>query len=256
MSPDLLAKFKRFGPTELDQVPASPGVYAWYAKPQIGAADWARLTGANGEDIGETSFRALLAKHTSRFAPHSLRVNAHHSFRDTWDGRLRPLVFDKHVAAITKKDLSDTDAQSLEYPTNSMDKVFASEKQRGRMSTLLTELASPLFCAPLYIGKSKNLHRRINDHFSETDKWHRLIQRDAQHRDTLRAVLFEGDRTRKIPDIFATRAIASGFIPDNLEVYVLDVCEALDISPNLALELAEALEWLLNTWHRPILGRA
>jgi hypothetical protein len=256
MDPEILAKFKRFGPTELDQVPIKPGVYAWYAKPQIGPADWARAIDANGADFGEQAFRSVLAKHTSRFTPPSLRVAAHNAFRDTWEGRLTPSVYDRNVVAINKKELSETEANTMKFPKASMEKMLLSERQRGRMTQLLTSTATPLLASPLYIGKSVDLRRRVNDHFADLDKWHQVIQRDPNHRDRIRAALFGSDRNTGVPDIFATRAIASGFSPDNLEVYVLDIAGTLGISDDSALELAEALEWFLNTWHRPILGRA
>ncbi|KXV06418.1 hypothetical protein CR51_11885 [Caballeronia megalochromosomata] len=256
MDPEILAKFKRFGPTELDQVPDKPGLYAWYAKPQIGPADWARAVDSNGADFGEQAFRSVLAKHTSRFTPPALRVAAHNAFRDTWEGRLTPSIYDRHVGAINRKELSETEANSMKFPKAAMEKMLLSEKQRARMTQLLTSAATPLLASPLYIGKSADLRRRVNEHFSDLDKWHQVIQRDPNHRDSIRSALFGSGRNTNIPDIFATRAIASGFSPDNLEVYVLDIAGTLGIQETLALELAEALEWLLNTWHRPILGRA
>ncbi|CAM2341019.1 hypothetical protein [Burkholderia vietnamiensis] len=256
MDTAILAHFQRFDPTELDKVPASPGVYAWYAKPQIGAADWSKALDHNGDDIGEATLRSLLAKHTSRFAPISLRVRAHHAFRDSWAGRLTSATFDRHVSALNKKDFQEEEEKLLRLPKASMQKVLSSETQRGRLSKLITEVAAPLLSSPVYIGKSDDLRRRISEHVANLGKWHILVQRNSIYREKMRDALFGGDRNYSVPDEFSTRAIAAGFSPDNLEIYVLNIAEALGVSNNLALELAETLEWLLNTWHRPILGRA
>lgn len=256
MPPELLSKFKNLKLTELDLAPTGAGVYAWYSRPQIGTPDWRRSLDADGCDTGESAFRRLLAKHSSRFMPPALRTEAHSVFRDTWTGRLSPSRYEKHVAAISDPALLDSESGNIMFPKKSIQSLLSSEKQRGRLSELLTSLAIPLLSSPLYIGRADNLRVRLRDHALALGKWNSLVQRDPSHRDRLREVLFSGVANSDLPDTFATRAIAAGFGPDNLTVYVLDICELFEVSDDSAIELSEAFEWFLNTWNRPLLGRA
>lgn len=253
---DLLSKFKNLKLTELDLAPTGAGVYAWYSTPQIGSPDWRRSLDPMGRDTGEAAFRRLLAKHSSRFMPPNLRTEAHSAFRDTWQGRLTPSRYEKHVAAISDPDQADDERGNILFPKKSIQNLLASEKHRGLLSDLLTSLAVPVLSSPLYIGRADNLKIRLRDHAVALGKWNSLVQRDPAHRERLREVLFSGVVNPDLPDCFATRAVASGFGPENLTVYVLDISDAFDITQDSAVELSEVFEWFLNTWNRPLLGRA
>lgn len=251
----LLSSFERFALTELDQVPTKPGVYAWYAKPQIGTADW---KGAKeGErDVGEERFRTVLSRQTERFQPPPLKTQAHGTFRDTWTGHLSPTRYQKHVAAVRNPELQDEEAKSLMYPKRELANILKSEKLRGQMARLLGTMCAPIFSAPLYIGKADDLRERLTGHAAGLARWHSVFQRDPLHRESLRQHLFEGRLNEKIEDSFATRAAAAGFGPEGLEVYVLDIEEALEVPTETARYMAASIEWFLNTWNRPIFGRA
>jgi hypothetical protein len=250
-----LEGFKKFSLTELEKVPPRPGIYAWYANIQVGAADWKKTLDADGNDVGTANLKGLLARHTSRFAPPTLKANVQGSFRDSWEGRLGPERFNRFIDAIGRSE-HEIDLNNVMLPAKEMNRVFGAELQRGRLSALMTSLITPVFSAPLYIGRADDLKKRIREHFSDLDKWHRAIKLDPAFRERLRSMLFEGTRNERVPDIFATRAVSCGFSPDNLEVYVLDIVTELDVPLESAKELSAALEWFLNTWNRPILGRA
>jgi hypothetical protein len=246
--------FERFQLSELDRVPRVPGIYAWYAKAQIGAPDWRRTDNEEGVDQGGANLRSLLARHTARFAPPALKTTALGSFRDSWEGRLLPERFGRFVDAVSKGTL-EGEWNVVQFPEKEMPRVFSGERQRARLTQLL-ELASPIFSAPLYIGRADDLNQRVRDHLSELDRWHRAVKGNPAHRDKLKQLLFEGHADECLRDIFATRAVACGFSPDNLEVYVLDIASTLSIAIEAAKDLSAVLEWFLNTWNRPLLGRA
>lgn len=256
MRSDLLSHLKSFKLTEIDRAPTGPGVYVWYSKPQIGTPDWRRNLDSEANDSGELAFRRLLSKHSARFMPPFLRADAHSAFRDTWEGRLHPIRYERHVAAIADPQSMDGESKNIMFPRRSMERLLSSEKQRGLLSELMMSSAIPVLSSPLYIGRGDNLRSRLTDHATALGKWNALVQRDPSYRDHLREILFSGAATLDIPDCFATRAIASGFGPENLIVYALDLCDLFDIKGDSAKELSEVFEWLLNTWNRPLLGRA
>ena len=255
MTPNFLSNFKCMSLTEIHQAPTGAGVYAWYATPQIGIADWVRSVDGEGVDLGIQSFKGLFTKHSARFAPPSLRVSSHSAFRDRWTGSLPSNSFERDLESITK-DLKDEElADSAAFPSKEWKSLLGSEKQRGALSQLFNEIVNPVLSSPLYIGRADNLQSRLKDHASDLGKWHNAVLRDQGHLKKIYSSIFEDRKYDGIPNIFATRAIASGFGPENLIVFALDIEVALDLNTSKAIELSYVLEWFLNTWSRPILGR-
>jgi hypothetical protein len=249
------ASFHKISVTELERAPTSPGVYAWYPSFTIGALDWKKQLDESEKDIGKTNFTQLLAKQTRRFSPPPLRASVRGSFRDAWSGRLTVDRFEKYADAI-HVGLEGQESDEFQFPAESINRILDREKQRGRLAKLITEIASPVLISPLYIGRAENLRKRLKEHFSDLEKWSQAVRRDPSYRQNLWDQLFVEKNNKKIPDIFATRAVACGFSPDSLEVYVLDIKEEFDLPFDQASDLAATFEWLINTWCRPILGRA
>ena len=255
MTPEFLSNFRCIPLTEIHLAPTRAGVYAWYATPQIGTADWARSLDAEGNDLGAESFKGLFAKHSARFSPPSLNVRSHSAFRDKWSGNLTSSTFERQLEAISKDFDDDEVDDSDAFPRKEWNSLLASERQRGSLANLLNSIVNPILTSPLYIGRADNLQSRLKDHARDLGKWHNAILRDQGHLAKIYASIFEDRKYDGIPNIFATRAIASGFSPENMIVYVLDIESALDVKTPKAIELSYVLEWFLNTWNRPLLGR-
>ncbi|MFV1942557.1 hypothetical protein VPH49_17215 [Pseudomonas luteola] len=144
---------------------------------------------------------------------------------------------------------------SFSYPHKALEKALSSESSRSRLNELLLT-ATPVFSSPLYIGKSINLKNRIAEHVRVLSKFSALASSNPDFLNKLRNKLNNPNSEEINPDItFGVRAIAAGFNLDHLRVFILDVEEASGLQGDKALAATEALEWLLNTWNRPILGR-
>jgi hypothetical protein len=243
--------FKAFKTTEASSVPASPGVYAWYATPTIGLFDWKKDINDDGEDLGQVRLREVLARHTDRFAPPPLACSSQVAFRDQWSGYLSATGYESKSQALLGKVVAENDP----FPATAFDKVMSVAASRGILSRLILE-SSPIFHSPVYVGKSKNLKARISTHVAELNKLHKAIVDDPDLLERLRLrVSAPADSTHKKKITFAVRAIAAGFVPDHLEVRILDIGSFATVDLNTSSHMAEALEWLLNTWQRPLLGR-
>jgi hypothetical protein len=125
---------------------------------------------------------------------------------------------------------------------------------RGRLERLL-RTAIPVFSAPLYIGKARDLRSRISTHVQELQRLHEAVSGNPDLLESLREKVF-GTTPESISSNFAARAVASGFAPDHLAVFALDITSITNSSLEDADALASTLEWLLNTWYRPLLGRS
>jgi len=246
---------RKYRLNEIDSIPESPGIYAWYASIQIGTSDWEKIIDSEGDDLGKENFKNVLAKHTQRYSPPSVKVNVNGSFRDSWAGKISPDRYVKYVEAINSNSPSE-ESEKFHFPGKEMERVLGKEFSRGRFAKLLTENSLPIFSAPLYIGKSDNLKQRVGEHCRDIEKWYEVAKKDPSHREKIKSIIFGGLANDQIPDIFATRAIACGFNPENLEIYVLDIAQEMSVSLEQAKELASVYEWFLNTWNRPIFGRA
>jgi hypothetical protein len=107
--------------------------------------------------------------------------------------------------------------------------------------------SQPFLTAPLYIGVTNSLKRRLREH---ADLYNELRDSVANEPERLLDIkrATETHRTE-----FAHRAVAAEFEPENLSVYVRTHSSSLPASD--VDRLLRSAEWLLNRWHRPILGR-
>jgi hypothetical protein len=258
---EFLVSLQRVNPSDTSSVPARPGIYVWYHRPTIGTADWRKRLDKDGLDLGIGSLLQALANQTAKFAPPPLRTHAHSTFRDVWRGKLQPIGYERSVALARSggKDAEGPGGSGvLPFPRNEIQRLMNSETQRGKLTTFLNENAAPMFAAPLYIGRANNLRERIDRHVQEMGKLYKLILKDPARRESLRAMLYEDDVQNQdsLLGTFAARVIASGFPPESLDVYILDIATAFDISEEAAKDMSAVCEWFLNTWNRPMFGRA
>ena len=243
---DLLGSFQRFAFSELDEVPETPGLYAWYGLMKLGAGTWRRQI-EKGVDAGEVNSRRALQIHTERFTGAPLEVSVDSAFASAWSGTLQD---DSFVSMKRTLEYLE-DVSMLES-----DRVAAPKLQAVMNSASMRELAfntlsrsAPVFSSPLYIGVAVDLRKRLRRH-SHNLQAHRLNSAGNVN-------YFDNVTEAKTRGSFAFRAAQQGFSPDNLEVWVLNISEFAEEGATIEDQrtVAEACEWLLNRWHRPQLGR-
>ena len=233
MSPTL----SQYSFRDISEAPKGPGVYAWYAIAPIGARDWQSCI-SGGRDQGVDNFMRLLATHTLRFSNVNLRVTAESSFDTSWEGTLKDTGM-------------ETLAQMLEgvSTTTEEESTFRSVIHDARLREVFASLlanATPAMATPLYIGKSKFLPQRLKEHTSRISLLLNRCRKDRTYLDRLPE-----------QDIFADRAVKMGFNDESLVVYTWDLIQyrAAGFSDDQLHAIAVSLEYLLNRWHRPLLGR-
>jgi hypothetical protein len=242
------AATKKFTCSTVSLAPESPGLYAWYGKPDIGDSDYLRLI-VQGKDEGETRFRSLLARHTQRYNLPGMNVKIKSSFDSEWSANCAEITTEKFIGVLSAEskdeNLSDQDAKRR---LASLEKTVAKQKSRQVLKNAL-EQSIPIFSSPIYIGVTDNLRRRLTEHVSLLERMARALERDPKKPEILRTFVNSPQ--------FALRALAAGFDENYLEVHVLDFAEiaADGYSTEELREIAEAAEWILNRWHRPYLGR-
>ena len=232
----------KLGLNDLAQAPNTPGIYAWYAELRVGPMDLARRVDPSTlEDEGERSFRQLLAQHSTRYSPPTLEVTARAAFGSNYMGEL-------------SSTLPDLFRQKVEEGRDKKGRVIAStmkgESSRKALAEVL-EQASPIFASPIYIGTSEKLRQRLCKHRNEMEDLADLVAEDPSRGEDVRA------RARSSDATFAQRAVALDFKPDHLVVHVLPVDRVVtgNLSADSLNRLAQAAEWFLNRWHRPLAGK-
>jgi hypothetical protein len=247
----LPAEIERFDFDAVNKAPQSPGVYAWYAKLSAGLADYRRDMAPDWKtDLGEKNLRRLLLLHSRKFNPVPYDLLARSSFELTWTGKLEPQLaasLDRILNEHGIDELEDeerTKAERVQVP-------FRREKTRSILVGLI-ERATPFLTAPIYIGTSDDLRRRLDEHTTRINQFANALEAEPEKRE----VLLQHIRTKA--SNFAARVTALELAPEQLEVYTLDVkrmAAGHNVSTDELEALAAALEWLLNRWHRPLAGR-
>jgi hypothetical protein len=240
-----------FSCSNVAQAPASPGLYAWYGRIQIGLPDF-RKDVYEGRDLGDERLRDVLARHTLRHALPNVRVSVRSSFEAEW-GSVCPELSINGFLGILRGTIGAEDLEDdpLERTIKAVDDTMQVPKKRQLLKSAL-EHAIPVISAPIYVGVSDNLRDRLARHVAEMSKLAEASRDDTGLRDRLAA---EPTHPR-----FAVRAFVAGFGLDHLEVQVLDFSKmseetGLQYSTADLRDVAACAEWLLNRWHRPYLGR-
>jgi hypothetical protein len=103
--------------------------------------------------------------------------------------------------------------------------------------------AAPRLTAPIYIGVAENLNERLPQHVKKYNG--------------AREQILQGQSIspKQLKD-FGVRAAAAGLRPADLRVGALPITSmASGLTIGEQRKVAEAAEFVLNRWHRPILGR-
>ena len=239
--------YQRFTLETFSQAPKATGIYAWYAQLNAGIKDW-ELDIVDGNDAGTNRLRNLLKRHTDRYCLRELETTASGSFSQNWTGQLKD-----NTAKILQDTLSTSgnDQEENSYDQKRAPKLQASLESRDARLLMVKalELAMPVLSAPIYVGVASCLNTRLSQHVNEINKLSSAANDNPEVRETLR---------EKRKSNFAARAVASGFTPESLQVWTCNLdllVEDLESQSQDARTVAEAVEWLLNRWHRPYLGR-
>jgi hypothetical protein len=231
--------------SELHQVPHSPGIYVWYVKPVIGKPDWAENLDGLGIDRGDSSLRSVLYEFTKTLSPPDISANLTTAFRDSWSGRLGSVGYEENAKKIVTPGL-DSD---FSFPANKFDQTLASERLRRALAERL-EQSLATFWTPIYIGKSSDLNSRLSQHIKA---FRRLYDLDPP-KHVLESYKLNDEKLSDAQPNLAARLYYSGIRPDQSRIgYLSTKIEGLT-KPEQT-DLAEVLEWLLNTWNRPTLGK-
>lgn len=235
---------------EIEKAPRAIGIYAWYGILNVGPMDW------KDEDIemrsGENSLRNVLFRHTQRFRPQELATHARRNWH-VWKGRLKDDRFQKFVDLVIKNNAAaesvgnKQQAELIERDRATLNAALVSDANRGALVRILAA-AAPVLSAPIYIGQTDNLRRRLSNHKASF-----LNVRSIQMDDTSQQAT-----ERDLDVSFATRAVNAGFTSENLVVYTLNVDEFLKNGSHSQLnrkQITKSAEILLNNWARPILGK-
>ncbi len=247
--PDALRHLCVFSCLNVDDAPEEPGLYAWYGLLNAGECDWKMLL-VEGEDRGNDASRNLLQRHTARSSSPPLKLQARGTFSAHWTGELRDASSERLTAVLWGKHMNiqqDLGASDDDKYHQKLQEVLLSEKLREKLFFIL-QVATPILSAPIYIGVATNLRIRLKQH---TDALFKLAHASPNE-------LSAEDRKRLIEDgRFAARAIGMGFSPDNLSVWTLGLDAVYSGGENTEVlrKVAETAEWLLNRWHKPLLGR-
>lgn len=221
--------------TDVDTAVEAPGLYAWYATLTFGPTDWQAALDAAGTDQGMAAFGQLLGLQTSRLVPPRLRVGAVGHLWARWSGPL-----EEGGSGEIRKAIGRTHQSPAGGPA-ALQRVMQRADLRQATAEVLATCA-PQIAAPIYIGVTINLRERLTTHLNTL-------------RDATEAIAANGGTpTAELRKSFGGRAASAGFDEDSLSVAVFPVATTPpDVDDRRTV--AEAAEFLLNRWCRPILGR-
>jgi hypothetical protein len=231
------------------KAPDAVGMYAWYGRLDAGMLDW-QYDLVNGEDVGINRFRTILQKHTSRFTPPPLVTTAASTFSTLYRGMLEEQGINFLRSTLDAVTESSNSQDNIEATSA---KLLLDAIEQPKMRAWLVKIFSavnPIISAPIYIGVAKSLNERLGTHVNHLQKFSAAIAKEPLRRKEL----LQGSKSS-----FGSRAIGMGFTVESLEVWTLNIEQLLEVNnpsekDNLRA-VAEAAEWLLNRWHRPMLGR-
>ena len=217
MNFDPFGKLLSFG--EVSDAKAAPGLYAWYLKIRPGNSNI---------ESPENFLRAL--KRTTKELQHPtmfMQMRGHFS-------RLRMQGELKHIWYGHDKN---------KFP-DQLQEILSNPEEREMLGNIL-EFAVPLLTGPLYIGVSKNLQTRLQQHVN-------LIQESQEDISQLR--ITDSEESLENDKNFARRIVERKINPNRLIVCVTHVPYS-HFPPERIRKTIETAETLLNKMFYPILGR-
>ena len=220
-----------------DEAPDQPGLYVWYGRLSLGAADWDESVAGNNSIAQKQLLRAL-RDHSVKHRQQPLQLDAVANFSARWSGGLGPVL----PEAWDDESIGTWTADG----EHEIARVTASNPGRGELLSLLSHVF-PLFASPLYIGLAidQSLRSRLQQHRTQLRRHWEKVSRDPEYPSRITH-----------PANFADRAIKVGFSPADLYFYTLHIDMAeYEHADGRHARLLRSAEWLLNRWANPILGR-
>ena len=218
--------------TEAEDIPELPGLYAWYL-------NFINLQGFNDPEKFLTKFEPYLRafsadKEGEQKDPNGggylANLTGGGRFGDEYSAKLR--VTNKLV----KRDVAANQA---------LPEVSKVEGAQEILKTFFN-LGFPILSAPIYVGKSDNLKRRIDEHLTAIDDAKEVAEKFGE----------DWYVANDAPKTFARRFVGLNLDPSML----LFACIAIDptalkVSPSVAMYWIEEAEYYFNNISRPSLGR-
>lgn len=245
--PMLNDHLSRYTCETIDEAPERVGLYAWYGVFLAGRKDW-EFELERGMDAGIRRLQILLSQHSQRYFAPPLDITGKGTFSTTWVGQLEDTTPQILMRVLSNED--EIPEGGTKYDKERAPELRESLQHRDLRGALVAalEAAGPVLAAPLYIGVAKNLKTRLETHARQLYELSSLAAKEPTFRQRL---LLSSQTT------FASRAVAMGYSPDTLEVWALNLEGVVlgGMKADRMRTVAEAVEWLLNRWHRPILGK-
>jgi hypothetical protein len=234
-----------FNASNIDEVANAPGLYAWYQQLYLTDADYSALGAVNNGDIAIPSSN-ILDRQTRIFSHLSLELSGKGAFGINWKAFLtEETQLDKYSVDGEKslyKSIGDEQNEGL----GSAGSDNYEEQQFFRCLTNAVQTIGP----PIYIGKAISLNERIARHIYDLRRVKRGIKEDPEFKKALHTKLKEKSLS------FGYRAAAAGLKEDELIVKTVNFKEIFpNESDKKLVQIAEKIEYLLNRWYRPHLGR-
>ena len=204
---------------EVPDVDSKPGLYAWYL----------RISPGQGNTESSEDFLKALKKITEQFYYPTLAMQLKGHLGLNWKGKLEHIWYGHD-----------------EYPFSDSIKMLTHPEERKILSDIL-ELTLPLLTGPLYIGVSKNLQVRLQQHTQ-------LIQAYQEDITQLSSTNIDGDESLENDKNFAQRIAEREIDPNHLAVGVIYMCPSHHSTERIHTAVKSA-ENLLNRMFYPILGR-
>ncbi len=217
---------------DVGNAPNRPGVYVWYARPDIAKADW-HAEFAGGAEKASHNLLNLIQTHSIKHGSQNIHIEATAHFSNRWCGILSEVT----EARWGQQSLQTSTSQAR------LNKLCEHEMTRGALVEMV-KACFPNFFGPLYIGRATNqtLRKRLRQH---ANAFRALWVNKADIEDSI-------DNTN-----FAARAFSAGFSPGELYCYVIPVdAKSTGLEDEEQIhDLIETVEWLLNRWSLPTLGK-
>ena len=221
-----------FKPTEAEEVPELPGLYAWYLNfinpqefvdPTNFLSKYTPYVEALNSDSGAEQKDPLGGNYIAD-------LRGHGKFGDQYHAKLRIahklIEIDSDSARSVPDDAKDAAAQHI-------------------LQQLFND-AFTIFAVPLYIGKTDNLRRRIEEHLAAIEDAHAAAKRHGLEQ-------FAAHDNAKN---FAKRFVALDLRKDALLFFCVPIdYQRLGISRAEATYWIEESEYYFNNISRPVLGR-
>jgi len=204
---------------ELFKVPSAPGIYAWYLMPSLSVAD------LNGSKDYSSFTEAIYSYMKAHHHP-ELNVGIKSNFMADWSEK------------IEEKSHLDWKDKIRDIPNKNS--IFEEEKNKPVFLELFKS-SIPYLSSPLYIGTSDDLNKRISEHRSELNTFHKI------RTNNFKAI---SELEERDVNNFARRVIKRKIHPRNLILWTASI----NSSSSYNDKIAESIEWILNRCHSPKLG--